>query len=344
MSKKLLAYFFALSIVTFCTAIGFAISPYFKDDNLIMVYLLGVSIVALWGRTGASVMASILSVLVFDFFFVPPYYSLSVSNLQYLLTLLVMLVVTQLIGYLTVEVRRRTEETRQAKMQMEVERFRNTLLLSISHDIRTPLTGIIGSASVLLDTDLVLPENARHDLTQNIFDEAQRLNQLVNNVLQMIRLETASVQLNKKPHALQEIIAVALDKLKKQLNDRKVQIQISPNTPVVALDPMLIEQVLINLLENAIKFSPVNSSLDIFVECEDKNVIVKISDRGSGINPADIDKIFDKFYRGQKPETKGIGLGLAICKNIIEAHHGKIWAENKIDGGAIFCFTLPLTE
>ncbi len=335
--KRVTAYIIALFAVGICTALGCVLSPYLNDSNLIMIYLLGVCVVALIGKKAASVLASILSVLSFDFFFVPPFYSFSVSDIQYFLTLIVMLIVTLLISHLTIQVR-------EAKLQTEIERFRNTLLLSISHDLRTPLTSIMGSASVLLQDEKKLTETMRNELTQIIYDESERLNNLVNNVLQIIRLETTSITLKKQPYSMQELINSVLDKMEKSISATKIALQFSSALPLVSLDAVLLQQVLINLLENALKFSPQNAPITISVEQKNNNVLVKIADCGSGLAESDRDKIFAKFYRGQKPETNGLGLGLAICKSIISLHCGQIWAENRPQGGAVFCFTLPIMD
>lgn len=341
--QKFVAYLKAIIMIAICTAISSVLYPYLKDSNLIMVYLLGVTIVALSGQTGPSILASILSVLAYDFFFIPPLFSFSVSDIQYFFTLVVMLVVTQIISHLTVRVRRHMEVAKKAQTETEKERFRNILLTSVSHDLRTPLTAIMGSASSLLQSGSKLSEEVRRELAQNIYDESERLNHLVNNILKIIRLESGSVQLSKQSYALEEIIGTALNKLEKQLVNRSVDIKISKLAPLIPLDNILIGQVFINLIENAIKFTPADSPIEISVEFKVQKAIVKIADRGPGVDPKEIEKIFDKFYRGHKPETSGIGLGLAICKGIILAHNGKIWVEPRMVGGSIFCFTLPIT-
>ena len=339
--SPILTYLEAIAIIALCTSICFLLYPHLKDSNLIMVYLLGIAVVALFGQIGPSILASILSVFMYDFFFVPPFFSFSVLDLQSLFTLIVMMLVGQLISILTIHGQRQIEVTRKAQTEMEEERFRNILLSSISHDLRTPLTAIIGSASSILQSGKKLSEEIHRELAQNIYDESERLNSLVNNILKIIRIESGLIRMTKQSHGLEEVIGIALNKLEKQLANRPILIEIPKHTPLIPFDNTLIGQVLINLIENAIKHTPADTPIEISAEFKVHHAMIKVADRGPGIDPKEIDKIFDKFYQGQKSDTKGIGLGLAICKGIIQAHKGEIWAETRNKGGAIFCFTLP---
>lgn len=344
LAKKTWPYLFALSIVAVSTLIGFGLYHYVDSSNLIMLYLLGVVMVATnnVNQRGPAICAALFSTLAFDFFFVPPFFSFAVSDIQYFFTLIVMLFVTQIISHLTIHSRRHAEATKSAQMQAETERFRNTLLSSISHDLRTPLAAIMGSASSLLETNQSMTDEVRRELTQNIYDESERLNHLVNNILQTVRLESRSINLVKQFYSVEELIGSALNRLEKSIGHHPLKIHLPEPVPLVKLDPILVEQVLINLIQNVIKFSPDDAPIEITVVTHRKKMLFKIADRGPGIDPKDIKIIFEKFYQGKKHAKSGVGLGLAICKDIIKMHGGEIWAENRDDGGAIFCFTLPL--
>jgi K+-sensing histidine kinase KdpD len=342
--KSLFTYLNTIGIIGICALISLALHPYLRESNLIMVYLLGVTIVALLGQIGPSILASILSILAYDYFFIPPFFGFSVLDIQYFFTLMVMLLVSQIISQLTIHVRRNMEATQKLQSESEKEQFRNILLTSVSHDLRTPLTAIMGSASSLIYSGKILSEDIHRELAQNIYDESERLNNLVNNILKTIRLESGSIQLSKQLYALDEIIGTALNNLEKKLINKPVTIQIPKRAPLILLDNILIGQVFINIFENAVKFTPPDSPIEISVEYNVKDAMVKITDHGPGINPQETEKVFDKFYRGEKPETRGIGLGLAICKGIILAHKGKIWVEPCSTGGSIFCFTLPMVN
>ncbi len=487
------AYGRAAAIVAACTAVAWLMFPYFALANLIMVYLLGVLAVAIRSGRGPSILASVLSVAAFDFFFVPPYLSFAVSDTQYVVTFGVMLVVGLVISGLTLRIRAQAESTRQrerrtaalyalsrelagtrgadqilaaavrhivevfggkvavllpgptgrlamrnqfpasfeldanelgvgqwvfehgemaglgsatlpgaqalylpliasrgtvgvlgiipgepqtvrtpeqlhlletftnqtalaieraklaeeaqeAAVRMEAERLRSSLLSSISHDLRTPLAAITGAASSLLEGgDRFGPETQR-ELVQAIQEESEYLTRLVHNVLQMTRLESAPADLHREWHSVEELVGAALARCDRPLRDRPVRTELPPNLPLVSVDGVLIEQVLINLLENAGKYTPPGSPIEISAQASERAVEVRVADRGPGFAPGVEDRVFDKFYRGRKGGSRGVGLGLAICRAIVEAHEGQIWAQNRPGGGALFGFTLPLKE
>jgi two-component system sensor histidine kinase KdpD len=235
------------------------------------------------------------------------------------------------------------DEAQQARFRSETERLRSSLLSAVSHDLRTPLATITGSASALVEGDAALDEATRRELAQAIQDEADRLNRLVHNLLEMTRLESGGIRVHKDWHPLEEVVGSALARVEKQLGQRRVDIDLPPDLPLVPLDPLLVEQVLINLLDNAIKYTPETSPIEISASVEDHAVSVRVADRGPGFAPGEETQIFEKFYRGQEAGTRtGAGLGLAIARGIVEAHGGRIIAEPRPGGGALFRFTLPL--
>jgi two-component system sensor histidine kinase KdpD len=235
------------------------------------------------------------------------------------------------------------DEAQQARLQSETERLRNSLLSAVSHDLRTPLATITGSASALIEQEAGLDAAARRELAQAIEEEADRLNRLVHNLLEMTRLESGGVRVRKDWAPLEEVVGSALARVEKRLGERRVDIDLPPDLPLVPLDPLLIEQVFINLLDNAIKYTPEGSPIDISAVVEDRAVLVTVGDRGSGFAPGEETKVFEKFYRGQDAGARsGAGLGLAIARGMVEAHGGRIGAEPRAGGGALFRFSLPL--
>ena len=235
------------------------------------------------------------------------------------------------------------DEAQQARLRSETERLRSSLLSAVSHDLRTPLATITGSASALVEQEAGLDAAARRELAQAIQEEADRLNRLVHNLLDMTRLESGGIRVRKDWHPFEEIVGSALARVEKQIGQRRVDIDLSPELPLVPLDPLLVEQVLINLLDNAIKYTPEGASIEISASVEDGAVRVTVADRGPGFAPGEEARIFEKFYRGQDAGTRsGAGLGLAIARGIVEAHGGRITAEPRPGGGALFRFTLPL--
>lgn len=502
------AYLYALAIGAAITVLASALSRQIALTNLVMLYLLGVIFAAVRLGRGPGVLLSFLSVAAFDFFFVPPQLSFSVSDTQYLLTFVVMLCTSLTISHLTSNLRRQAhiaslrerrtgamyamtrelgaalmtqqiieigsrhvgevfqakvaillpdsaEKVRQkvdepnpevtldaasldldvaqwvydqqkpagrgtdtlpatealylplkapmrtrgvlalvtgrpaelavpeqqrmidtfaaqialalervhyveiaqdALVSMESERLRNSLLSAISHDLRTPLTSIVGFASVL--SDRYEPPNAADDSTKElisaIHEEALRMSGLVTNLLDMARLEAGAIRLNRQWSMLEEVVGAALAACRRTLEGHPVKVSVPPELPLVKLDAVLMERLFANLLENAAKYTPLGTPLVISAvvepEADQKFIRVCVEDSGPGVPPGMEHRLFDKFTRGEKESAKpGIGLGLAICRAIVEAHGGRIGVENGVDAegrvtGARFWFTLPANE
>jgi two-component system sensor histidine kinase KdpD len=486
-------YALACLVVGLCTGLAWLMFPYFNLSNLIMAYLLGVVVIATRTGLGPSILASILSVGTFDFFFVPPYYSFAVSDTQYLVTFAVMLVVavvlSNLAGRMRIQVEsarlreRRTaalyamarelagsrggrtvleaavrhisevfrcqavallpdetgqllrqvglreqfdrattdlgasqwvyehgqmagpgtgtlpgatalflpltasrgtvgvlgvrptephsleapeqlhlleafasqaalaferaqlaEEAQQAQLKAETEQLRSSLLSSVSHDLRTPLASIMGTISGLLEDEEQIDRRTRRELLRSVYDEVERLNRLVNNLLDMMRLESGAVTVKNEWYLLEELVGTALAHMGKRLQGRSVATHLPVELSLVQLDAVLIEQVLVNLLDNAAKYTPAGSPIEISASQENGTVRIEVADRGPGIPAGDGQRVFEKFYRGHDATIRGVGLGLAICRAIVEAHGGTIWAENRRGGGAVFRFTLPAKD
>lgn len=493
---KWLNYINAFVVFLGATGLNFLLSLQFPvearhPNNLMMVYLLGIILVSMRGRRGPAIFIAILSILAFDFFFIPPRFSFMIAQPQYIVSLIFMAVLSQVIIYLSVlthkqaksarlrekrttalyilnkqlattrgveqllqiavryiadifdsqtavllpdknnqvevrfsfpepvhldekeqsiaqwvydlgkkaglgtqtlsvseaiylplsgtkgtvgvlrvhpkiaehllysdqmqlleaftnqiayalEVDRLAEETKKAQIQIETERLKSTLLSAVSHDLRTPLTSIMGSASNFLDNESQLNREEIHKFVTTIYQESEKLNQFVENILQLTQLESSACELRKVPHNIAEIVEHALVRLQKQLGARPVTLKLT-HLPIIKVDSLFIETVLVNLLENIIKFTPINSAIEITGTIDQDNMIIEIADHGPGINPDELEKIFDKFYRGKNAEnTNGSGLGLAICKAAIIAHGGKIWAKNHANTGVSMFFSLPL--
>jgi two-component system sensor histidine kinase KdpD len=231
------------------------------------------------------------------------------------------------------------EAAQRALLKAETESLRNTLLSSISHDLRTPLAAITGAASTLLQKDVLIDQVSRLDLMQTIHEEAEHLNRIIKNVLDMTRLESGAIQVNKEWQSLEEIVGAVVTRLGDRLSDHPLSVKMQGNLPLIPFDSLLIEQVLINLFDNAIKYTPKGTPLELSATESFYTVTVSLADRGPGIPPGEEERIFEKFVRG-KSSSSGVGLGLAICRTIIKAHGGKIWAENREGGGAVIRFTL----
>ncbi|MBO0699386.1 MAG: sensor histidine kinase KdpD, partial [Zavarzinella sp.] len=482
------------AVVTVCGMLGW-LSHAFRltEANIVMVFLLGVVFVATRYGRGPAIAAAVSNVLVFDFFFVPPYLTFTVNDAQYVLTFGVMLVIGLVISALTARVRRQlaasqrqerrtaalyhltkqlsevvgsvflvqmagkqlreifggevvlfvrdpgrpvdlrfgrdtgvakvpvnatvaqwvTEhdqvaglgtdtlpnatalfvpltgsqrtvgavgvrpddpqrfldpeqrrlletcaslialsierdqsvlEAQQARVQAETEQMRSSLLSSVSHDLRTPLATIAGAASGLLDGPPDLP--GRQELLRTVVQESRRLSRLVENLLEMTRLESGAAAPNRQWHVLEEVVGSALARLRDDLGDRSVHASIPPDFPLISVDGVLFEQALVNLLENAARYTPPGSRVDITARRAGDRVEIRVADNGPGLPPGAEDRVFDKFYRGTPASPdgrRGVGLGLAITRAVVEAHGGRVSARNRPGGGAEFVITLPLT-
>lgn len=234
---------------------------------------------------------------------------------------------------------RLAREAEAARISAETERLRNALLTSVSHDLRTPLAAITGAATTLLEARSRLDESTRTDLLESIRDETGRLNRLVQNLLQMTRLESGELRLQREWHPLEEVIGAALERF----GDQPVTLSVPRDLPLVPIDDVLIEQVMVNLLDNAVKYAGRTSPIRILATATDQAVTVEVADRGPGLQADDESRVFEKFYRSASNGAEGTGLGLAICRGIVQAHGGRIWAQNLPEGGVAFLFTLPLT-
>jgi two-component system sensor histidine kinase KdpD len=477
-------YGWSVGVLALCTLLCAALFRRVVELNLVMIYLAGVVFVATRFGTGPSILASILSVLAFDFFFVPPTFTFAVADSQYLLTFIVRLAVALVVSTLAVRTRqhaesatererrtaalysmsrelastqgteglatvirkhveevfhghahvylpgpsgkvqaaggpgapddqgaaqwaydhkeraglgsrmlpdsrslnvplevgdrvigvlgfvprepagfltqpqlletfatqaavalereRLTQQAGESRLQVEAEKLRNTLLSAISHDLRTPLAAIKGAASLLLKSPGIDP-GVRLDLTTSIHEEADYINRMVANLLDLTRLESGAVRIQKEGQSVEEIVGTVTDLLEKGLKNHPLTIRVPAELPMVPMDGSLVQQVLFNLLDNAIHHTPPGTPIDLSASADAVEVTVEVADRGPGIKAGEEQRIFDKFYRlTSEGKRAGMGLGLALCEAIVRIHGGRIRAENRPKGGAAFRFTLPL--
>jgi two-component system sensor histidine kinase KdpD len=482
------AYAWAVVAVLLATGAGYVMFPRFELANIVMIYLLGVVAVARLGRW-PTVLAALLSVTAFDVFFVGPYYSFAVANLQYLVTLAVMLTVALLMSGLTVRVieqaetartrERRTaalstltreladarevvqqlevgirhlvdvfggqialllpdagghlqtraslmspsqldaadvavaqwaydhvrpagagtanlprpgmlfvplralrgtvgvlgirptetevlgdrewrlgletfgtqialaiernalaEEAQRAQVRIDVEELRNALLTSVSQDLRAPLAAITSAADTLVTAGDTLPAPAQKDLAEAIRENAARLHRFAS-----IFLDTTHLELHREQQPLADVVAAVLKPMRGRLERHPVGVSIPSTLPLVPIDGPLIEQVFFNLLDNAVKYTPEGCPIEITAEASASEVTVGVADRGPGLAPEVLDRVFEEFYRVKSTVGQaGAGLGLAICRAIVRAHGGRVWAENRAGGGLVVRFTLPRAD
>ncbi len=233
------------------------------------------------------------------------------------------------------------------KLRRRTQKLQDAIISSVSHSLRTPLTTIMGRTTDLLQADISWEDNARRNATLNIITcEAERLNRLVKKLLDMSCIQGGKLEPCKVLYPIEALISGTLEPgyLQDLLMDRKISLDMEPGLPAVEVDPVRIGQILENLLENAAHYTPAGSPIEIRAKVESDSLLISVADRGPGIKPGDTERIFDKFCRGAMTYPPSTGIGLTICRGLVEAHGGSIWAENRPGGGALFQFTLPRTE
>jgi two-component system sensor histidine kinase KdpD len=333
--NKVYPYLISIGLVFIMTLFGEFVKRKLEPTNIVMFYLLAVVIAAIrWGQ-GVATVTSILSILAFDFFLVPPYLTLGVADLQYIFTFIAFLVVGIVISTLA-------SKTKEQVIQRQKEKLQTALLNSISHDLRTPLSSVTGSLSALLDNDAGLDDITRKELLETAFTESDHLNKLVGNLLDMTRMEAGALQINRKACELRDVLGATLEQLKENIGARNIRIDIPKDFPEISVDFLFMMKVFFNLIDNSLKYSPVNTPIDIKAAAFKDKVRIEVKDQGIGIPQGDLKRIFEKFYRVERPQKiSGTGLGLSICKGIIEAHGGQISAQNNPDKGATFTIMIP---
>jgi two-component system sensor histidine kinase KdpD len=248
---------------------------------------------------------------------------------------------------LSIERVRLVEDVDRVKRIAETDRLRSALLTSISHDLKTPLAAVLGSAGALRDLAPSLDDDAKADLIATIIDESERLNRFIANLLDMTKLESGAVVPNVGPHDIGEIVATALTRASRILTNHKVEMELASDMPMALVDAVLFEQVLFNLLDNAAKYAPPQSTIRIQSRRDAGRLFLRVLDEGPGVPQGDLERIFDKFYRVQKGDQvrAGTGLGLAISRGFVEALQGTLTAANRTDrSGAEFTIALPIVE
>jgi len=246
-----------------------------------------------------------------------------------------------------IERARLRRESLQIELLQRTDALRAALLSSVSHDLRTPLSSIKAAASSLLQEEVQWDDEARRSFALSIESEADRLNRLVANLLDMSRIESGALKPEKEWYPIDELIHDVLGRMQPVLEGRSIRTDLPDDLPPVKLDYLQIDQVLTNLIENALRYTPAGSPIEIGVQAIGDRMIISIADHGPGIPAADRERVFDKFYRVMETQTArtiGSGLGLAVSRGLVEAHGGRIWVENRKGGGAIFRFTLPLEK
>ena len=321
------------------------------------IYILGVLLVSLntagyfWG-----ILSAVASVLCVNYFFSYPFFNINFTLEGYPVTFFVMLVIaitTSALGgrvkkqrELARERTRLTEERQKILIETEKEQMRGNLLRAISHDLRTPLTGILGASGAMLENEDLIDLAGRRELLTGIHDDAEWLLRMVENVLSVTRISGGALSLKKCCEPLDEVLSQVAAKVRKRFPQIDLHIHMTDEITLVPMDEMLIVQVLVNLIDNAVRHGGDNR-VELCAETEGSMVRMTVRDHGRGIAPADLSTLFEGFGSRDcesSDATRGLGIGLSLCRTIVEAHGGRIFARNMPDGGACVSFTLPSEE
>lgn len=336
-----------MSVVLFvCFLLNLAIQQVYHTRTLIpMIFVLGVFLVS-WRTRGYfwGIAASLISVLVVNYTFTYPYWAFDLISPECIFSAVVMLIVAVMTGTLTTQLKVQEK----IRAEIEMERMRGNLLRAVSHDLRTPLTSIYGATSTIIENFDVLSQEQRLKLTQEVREDAQWLIRMVENLLSVTRIDDGKVQIKKTPTVLEELIDTVIVKFRKHYPEQKVTVQIPEDFIVIPMDAMLIEQVLVNLLENAVNHAHGMTKLMLTVDQKENKAVFTVKDDGCGI-PADrMKRLFSGYLDREDQPADGtrhnMGIGLSVCSAIIKAHGSEITARNRAECGAAFTFSLEMED
>ena len=339
-----------IAITVFILVVAFVISVSFQnvfgiDEQITTLFAFAVFLISLLTNGYVyGIISSCVSTLAINYAFTFPFFAFDFITPVNLISAVVMITIALLTGALTTKVKRNEE----IRLESEKERMRANLLRAVSHDIRTPLTTIYGSAATLLENGDSLSPDQRKLMLQSIQNDSVWLVRMVENLLSVTRLDSDNVKIAKVPTVLDDLIASVLVKFKKRYAAQMVLLSMPEDILIVPMDAMLIEQVLVNLLENAVMHGEGMTKLELRVYAEDQQAVFEVRDNGCGIPKEKLQDLFIGFYEQKEGSVdshkKNTGIGLSVCATIVSAHGGMISAENLPDGGALFRFTLRLEE
>lgn len=321
--------------------VGLAINEYVGYRVIALMLMLVVSVLAIFLDILPVLLAAFMSAALWNYLFIPPRFTLAVGDAEDRLLFVMYFVIALINGVATYKIREMQKEVRRKEARANAVKFYNALFNSLSHELRTPVTTIIGAADNLLTLNGRLNDENRKELVNEISIAGARLNQQVENLLNMSRLESGYLQVKKDWVDVNDLTYKTLGQLDTPLKNFNVAVFIPDNFPLCMLDYGLMEQVLFNLVSNAVNHTPPDSNITIQAEMEDNKLSIVVADNGPGFPQDEINKVFDKFYRLQGSQPGGTGLGLSIAKGFVEAHGGTISLENLPVCGAKFTITIP---
>jgi len=336
---------YAALLVAAATAVSAFAHAYFSPTDVVMLYLLAIMIAASAFGRWPSIAAAAMSVAAYDFFSVPPYFTFNVEAAKHVWTFAMMFGIGLVVSGLMERIRRQEREAESAALRVRTEEMRSSMLSAVSHDLRTPLAAIVGAGTALRGEWERLGEGRRALLLDTVCSEAERMERIVGNLLDMMRVESGALALKREWVPLEEIVGSVLTRMETRLFGREVVMHLPDELPLISVDPVLFGQVFVNLFDNALKHTPESSPIEVCAAAGETTIEIEVADRGPGLAEGTQKAVFEKFYHGgSHPGSGGVGLGLSICRGIVEAHGGSIEARNREGGGASFVIRLPRLE
>jgi len=334
-------FFISVSLVVATSLIGFTIQGFVGYRGVAFMLLVTVSILAMFLDIVPVLAASFLSALVWDFFFIPPRFTLTVGMAEDRILLLMYFVIAMINAALTNKIRMIEKAIKERDEKEKSVRFYNTLLNSLSHELRTPITTILGSTDNLQARSGKLSDADKEELINEISVASIRLNQQVENLLNMSRLESGVFRVKKDWCDINELVYKTLQRLEPKLQKYRLAVEIPDQLPLFKLDFGLMEQIIYNLIMNVTQHTPEDTLITIQADCVRDKLVLTLADNGTGFPQNEIDNVFEKFYRLKGSPTGGTGLGLSIVKGFVEAHHGTVRLENLPVRGSKFTIEIP---
>jgi two-component system sensor histidine kinase KdpD len=340
-TPALLQYIISIGLVAVISVICFVTKEIIGFRVVALLLLVAVSLLTMIFDILPVLIAALLSAFIWNFFFIPPIFTFHIQNAEDGLLFLMYFVIALVNIVLTSKIREAEKAARDKENKEKTIKLYNTLINSLSHELRTPISTIIGAVDTLSESKSGLPEKTKDELLEEIDIAAQRLNRQVNNLLNMSRLESGIFKLNLDWTDVNELVFSVLKKLEKERAQHEILFNEEESLPLLKIDAGIIEQVLHNIIYNALLYTPAYSKINIQVSYENEQCIITISDNGYGFPETEIQHVFDKFYRLPHSRSGGTGLGLSIAKGFTESHDGSIALKNIETGGASFTISIP---
>jgi two-component system sensor histidine kinase KdpD len=336
-------YIMAVIGVAALTVACWLITPLTGYGAISLIFLLGVLLAGMVLDRGPVLLVAALSALSWNFLFIPPRFTLHIAKLEDGLTFATYFIVAITVGSLTAQLKAREHLAAQVQLAQESERLRKTLLDCVSHELKTPLAAIGAASQELLRlAPSIQNPQILTELASEIREGSRRLNRVVDNLLDMNRLESGVIRPKREWCDVRELIQSAIDIERESINGRDIRLDVPEKIPLAFVDSMLIEQAVAKLVANAGSHTPRRLPIEVDAEYANDHLLISVSDRGPGIPIEGTERLFEKFYHGDDRKTGGLGLGLSIARGLVEAHGGKLTAENRDGGGARFTITLPV--